>query len=542
MKMRISFSPILIAVWGVVNCAVLLHTQGSDLNQTNEESQRDYLEKDVFGNLPLNLRGRDLHAKDFSKEPAPLMLEWLLSLTLPFQNEDPYSIPGRQDIYGGKRLRNASRMVMDFELPFEGDPMVDETRMRGRNSPPGFDRLPHDPESEETLYHSQRIERREKLMAQREALAQKEWEDVQKKGLQEVNDRRNSPFKFFKGGKLDYATLSDVNFGGHDLNHVTARNVAAEGLKLRDTVLDHSDWSGAILIGADLSLVKSAKGAKFRDAKLRGACLCGVDLSQADLSGADLSGAIFDENTRLPFSAKEGVLSHRMDSVLEAGKSVVSKEQCLKSCDLRMAVSKYVRLRNLMQPPVRCPGQLDFEHLARIKQMYSPLEVNRVVASMGAELREDFDKKGVCPDFREAWNILYNFHNDAYMDPFPPVDAASFVDGTLAVCEWSDGMAGRAPKEKGLCLSGEKCTFDFLGNGKLDCFGLKQSKHNLKHWIPESDCTGVNWFVDSRMKPETMVWMQIAEGVSLRYMQDEKGFKSAVSLIFNAKKPKGNLK
>jgi hypothetical protein len=125
--------------------------------------------------------------------------------------------------------------------------------------------------------------------------------------------------------------ISGADFRFADLQDLVASGGQLSGTKLQLANLSRAQLNGGNLMGASLdgALVEGAnlRGAAMRDVSLRGASLrranlAGADLSGADLRGADLTdtfisgmgfraaddvaarfqGALFDAQTRLPFS------------------------------------------------------------------------------------------------------------------------------------------------------------------------------------------------------------------------------------------------
>lgn len=128
-----------------------------------------------------------------------------------------------------------------------------------------------------------------------------------------------------KGYLGECGDLTEAHFGGrHDLENRNFRGsvwVRGNGYNsvftgsdlrncdLREASLGEADLSGANLEDADLSKANLWKaklvGAKLSRAKLVKTFLQAADLSGTDLETADLTGAVYDEETRLPFSFAE---------------------------------------------------------------------------------------------------------------------------------------------------------------------------------------------------------------------------------------------
>lgn len=95
--------------------------------------------------------------------------------------------------------------------------------------------------------------------------------------------------------------LTEVNFEGRDLSHVTFANAKLTGAKLKGAKL-----VGADLTGADLSSAQLGKS-DLSNASLTEANLIGADLSDAVLKGADLWRANLTRSTISPESLHEAL-------------------------------------------------------------------------------------------------------------------------------------------------------------------------------------------------------------------------------------------
>lgn len=86
------------------------------------------------------------------------------------------------------------------------------------------------------------------------------------------------------GKRADLANenLSEVNFEGRDLSHVSLANAKLSGASLRGAKLVGADLTGADLSGADLT------GCDLSSASLADANLIGANLTSAILKGADV--------------------------------------------------------------------------------------------------------------------------------------------------------------------------------------------------------------------------------------------------------------
>lgn len=111
-----------------------------------------------------------------------------------------------------------------------------------------------------------------------------------------------------RAGALDLRVLTGINLNGAHLAYATLSSVEARHAQciecdLRYAWLPNSDFSGAVLLKANLERV-NARGANFRGANLGHAILVGANLSNANftnavlnfanLTGANLTGAVLN--------------------------------------------------------------------------------------------------------------------------------------------------------------------------------------------------------------------------------------------------------
>lgn len=122
------------------------------------------------------------------------------------------------------------------------------------------------------------------------------------------------PKVVFRGSDLSFANFREGDFSEADFREIQGPRVSFIGASLKAARFDQAQLENADLSGARLDAARLS-GANLRGARLLAAQLSSARFDGADLRGADLSeavyfgatfkGALFDDKTRLPFSAEE---------------------------------------------------------------------------------------------------------------------------------------------------------------------------------------------------------------------------------------------